>query len=182
VAAEVAYRAGDFAEAERCCVDGLATFSAKPIAWWRPYQVTALTRIAMIALARGDAAKCRAGLAEALQIAADWFEHPPLASVLDAIALYAVRTADANTDPANTDNANAHEGGADDANAAAAARLLGAAHTIRGAFDESSIDAPAARTAAEDILGEKEFGAAYTAGRDLTRDDTMALASSLVSP
>jgi predicted ATPase/DNA-binding SARP family transcriptional activator len=186
VSAEVAYRAGDFTEAERCCADGLAKFSTKPVAWWRPYQVTAMTRIAMIALTQGNAAKCRDGLAEALGIAADWFEHPPLASVLDAIALYALRTNHARADNANADNANtviagADNPGADNACAVAAARLLGAAHTIRGAFDESSVDAPAARTAARDILGRADFDTAYATGRDLTRDDTMALANSLVA-
>ena len=49
-----------------------------------------------------------------------------------------------------------------------AATLLGAAHTIRGAFDESSLDAPRAREAARAaLLGEAGFDAAYERGRDL---------------
>jgi hypothetical protein len=35
-----------------------------------------------------------------------------------------------------------------------AATLLGAAHTIRGAFDEGSLDAPGARNDARGVLGE----------------------------
>jgi hypothetical protein len=58
-----------------------------------------------------------------------------------------------------------------------AARLLGAAHSVRGAFDESSLDAPAARTAAGDALGCDAFDAAYRRGRELGYDDALALAS-----
>ncbi|HSZ42862.1 MAG TPA: BTAD domain-containing putative transcriptional regulator [Trebonia sp.] len=162
VSAEVAYRAGDLAEAERCCAAGLATFSAKPIAWWRPYQITALTRLAMIALARGDTAKCRAGLAESLRLAGGWYEHPPLASVLDAVAAYAQHDADGE-------------------NAAVAAQLLGAAHTIRDAFDESSADAPTARSVAKAALGGPAFDAAYASGRALPRDAALTLAESAIA-
>jgi hypothetical protein len=57
-----------------------------------------------------------------------------------------------------------------------AARLLGAAHTIRGAFDESSPDAPAARQAAAQRIGGSAFETAYRRGRELSREDAVALA------
>ena len=61
-----------------------------------------------------------------------------------------------------------------------AATLLGAGHTIRGAFDEGSLDAPGARDAARGLLGEAGFDAAYERGRALGRDETLAMASGAV--
>ena len=57
-------------------------------------------------------------------------ELPPLAAVIDAIAVFALRP------PLGR------------AGARLAATLLGGAHTIRGTFDEASLDAPAVRAAA----------------------------------
>jgi hypothetical protein len=68
-----------------------------------------------------------------------------------------------------------------DEGAKVAATLLGAAHTIRGCFDKGSLDAPAARKAAQARLGEAEFAAAYAAGRELAQDDAVALAASAVA-
>jgi hypothetical protein len=156
VAAEVACRAGDFPEAQRCCTNVLAAVATKPTIWWHPYKVAATIRLAMVALAQGDDALCRDLLAAALRLAGDWYEHPPLAAVLDALAVYVLHV--------------------DGGNAAIAAKLLGASHTIRGAFDESSLDAPVARRAAKDLLGETAFETAYASGRALSRDAATALA------
>ncbi len=57
-----------------------------------------------------------------------------------------------------------------------AARLLGAARAVRGAFDESSPDAPQARTAARAALGEAAFDNAYQSTADLTYEASLALA------
>jgi hypothetical protein len=65
--------------------------------------------------------------------------------------------------------------------ATAVATLLGAAHAIRGCFDEGSLDAPAVRDAARARLGADEFEAAYERGRCLPRDDALALAASAVA-
>jgi len=65
--------------------------------------------------------------------------------------------------------------------ATAVATLLGAAHAVRGCFDESSLDAPAVRDAVRAALGAEEFGAAYERGRSLPRDDALALAASVVA-
>ena len=65
--------------------------------------------------------------------------------------------------------------------ATAAATLLGAAHAVRGCFDEGGLDAPAVRDAARARLGADEFEAAYERGRCLPRDDALALAASAVA-
>lgn len=160
VATEISCRAGDLGEARRRCENVLAALAGKPAAWWRSYQIAASVRLAMVTLALGDAAGCRGLLGESLRLAADWYEHPPLATVLDAIAAYLLS--------------------AGDADAGIAAELLGAAHAIRGSFDESSLDAPAARRTAGEILGATAFNSAYAAGRALARDDAVAVAQSRI--
>jgi hypothetical protein len=65
--------------------------------------------------------------------------------------------------------------------AALAATLLGAAHSIRGCFDEGSLDAPAVRDSLRARLGPDEFEAAYERGRALARDDALALAADAVA-
>jgi hypothetical protein len=63
-----------------------------------------------------------------------------------------------------------------------AARLLGAAHGVRGAFDESSPDAPQARAAARDTLGDAAFEAAYQSAAGLTYEASIALARETLPP
>ncbi len=86
------------------------------------------------------------------------------ASAVDAIAVSALREPDG---PAEA--------------AVLAATLLGAAHSLRGAFDEGSLDAPRARDAARRQLGEAAFAAAYERGRALAHDEAVALAASAVA-
>jgi len=179
VAAEVAWRAGDLRGTERCCSDVLAALDGKPSAWWRSYQITASVRLAMARLMLGDTARCRELLAEALRLAADWYEHPPLAAALDATAVLALR-ADPADEAAGSGSA-AGSAGAGGKAAEIAAQLLGAAHAIRGAFDESSLDAPAARATARDTLGPDAFAAAYAFGRALPRADALALAEAALA-
>ena len=62
-----------------------------------------------------------------------------------------------------------------------AARLLGAAHAVRGAFDESSLDAPQARAAARDTLGPAAFDAAYRSAADSTYQTALELAHAALS-
>ncbi|MBO0821790.1 MAG: AfsR family transcriptional regulator, partial [Nocardiopsaceae bacterium] len=159
VEAEVAWLAGDLPGARHCYADVLASLQGKPAAWWHPSQILASIGQARTELALGDADRCRSLLADALRLAADWYEHPPLAAVLDAIAARAAR----------------------DGRAETAARLLGAAHSVRGAFDESSLDAPRARQAARETLGPAAFDTAYAAGRSLSRPEAAALADSALA-
>lgn len=160
VEAELAWRTGDLHGARRCYADVLAAIKDRPAAWWHPAQILASAGLARTGLALGDAARCRSLLAGALRLAAAWYEHPPLAAVLDATAAYAFRAGSAET----------------------AAKLLGAAHTIRGVFDESSMDAPRTRQAARDALGPAAFTAAYASGRALSRDGALSLAESTLVP
>jgi hypothetical protein len=96
----------------------------------------------------------------------------------------AVRTAPADdpTRPAPADAAPADAAPAVTAERAEiAARLLGAAHAVRGAFDESSLDAPAARNAARQTLGPVAFDAAYRSTADSTYQTALELAHAALS-
>jgi predicted ATPase/DNA-binding SARP family transcriptional activator len=154
VRAELHCREGDAAAAARCCTEALAWLESKPSPWWYGMRAQLQARLALVALRNEDEARARALLAAALAAAAQWVERPALADVIDAIAVLCLRK-----------------------DAPLAASLLGAAHAIRGAFDEGSLDAPAARDAACDVLGAAEFEAAYDRGRALSRDAAVARAS-----
>ena len=158
VEAEVARWAGDLPGARRCYAGVLAAIDGKLAVWWQPKKITAVVGLAMTELALGDGSRCRELLADAIRLAGGWYEHPPLAAVLDATAVHAIRAGSAET----------------------AARLLGAAHSVRGAFDESSLDAPAARSAVREALGTAAFDAAYAAGQALPREEVLALAEDQV--
>jgi len=160
VRAELLYREGDTAAAGRVCVGLLAELKGKPSSWWLGMHGIIQARLALIALADGDEARCRALLADALRTAASWVELPPVADVIDAIAVFAE-----------------HSG----ACAAAVATLLGAAHAVRGCFDEGSLDAPPVRDAVRAVLGADEFEAAYERGRSQPRDGALALAAGAVA-
>jgi predicted ATPase/DNA-binding SARP family transcriptional activator len=166
---ELAWREGDLAAVVGYCQEVLTAFDAYQAIWWEPLRARVRARLAMAVLAQGDDRRCRELLAAALDAAAQWTEHPPLAAVLDACACYVLRHADptSNADPTNptnpTGNAGIMAGPAE-----IAARLLGAAHAVRGAFDESSLDAPQARDAARTALGQAAFDAAYRSAADST--------------
>jgi len=61
------------------------------------------------------------------------------------------------------------------------ARFLGTAAAIRGAFDESSLDAPSARSLARESLGPEAFAAAYASGATATYDSAVAMARDFLS-
>jgi len=150
------------AAARRDCERVLAWLDQKESPWWDGMRAQLEARLAMVVLRDGDRARCRDLLAAALRTAVAWVERPALAAVIDAIAAFALQA-----------------GSPQDA--VLAATLLGAAHTIRGAFDEGSLDAPGARNAARDLLGEAGFDVAYERGRALGRDEAIAAASDVVA-
>ena len=158
--AELASLAGDHAEAARVCEAVLASATELGAAWWQSLRAQLLARRAVSLLRLGDRERCGRLLAEAIDAAASWQEHPALAAVLDACAVYVLAE--------NTGSA-----------AERAARLLGAAHATRGAFDESSLDAPPARAASRAALGPPAFEAAYTSNGDLGYEAATALARAL---
>jgi predicted ATPase/DNA-binding SARP family transcriptional activator len=157
-AAEVEWRAGDLAAAARRCEAALAGVARreKDTAWFVAVRAQAQARLAMITLETGgDAGRCRDLLAEALPAAAGWVENPPLAAVIDSVAAAVI----------------ARDGAAE-----VAATLLGAAHTVRGAFDESSPVAPRVRETARLALGDAASDVAYSRGRELDRAAILELA------
>ena len=160
VRAELLYREGGTAAAGRICAGLLAQLEEKQSTWWYGVQAMIQARLALIALADGDEARCRALLAEALTTATSWVELPPVADVIDAIAVFARHSGECAT---------------------AVATLLGAAHAVRGCFDESSLDAPAVRDAARAVLGAGGVRGRLRARPRLPRDDALALAASAVA-
>jgi len=161
--AEMAWRAGDLAAAARGCEAALALTASMPEAWSVSIRALTQARLAMIVLeAEGDFTRCRELLAAALPAAAGWVESPPVAAVADAAAAFALA-----------------RDGRDGAEIAAT--LLGAAHTVRGAFDESSLVAPRVRETARLALGEEAFGVAYSRGRELDRAAALALAEQTIA-
>ncbi len=206
--AELAWREADPAAVVDYCLEVLAAFDSYRAVWWEPLRARIRGRLALAVLAQGDEARCRDLLDAALAATAAWTEHPALAGVLDACACYVLRRSgltqpsipahktdpahDAvpahKTDPAH-DAVSAHKTDpAHDAvpvipadRAVLAARLLGAAHAVRGAFDESSLDAPQARAAARDALGPAAFDAAYRSAADATYQTALDLAHQALS-
>jgi len=160
VRAELLYREGDTGAAGLICARLLAVLEDKQSSWWYGVHAIIQARLALIALGDGDEGRCRTLLAEALRIATSWVELPPVADVIDAIAVLAQHSGEC---------------------AARVATLLGVAHAVRGCFDEGSLDAPAVRDAVRARLGADEFEAAYEHGRSQPRDDALALAASAVA-
>jgi predicted ATPase/DNA-binding SARP family transcriptional activator len=160
--AELASRAGDYAEAARCCEAVLTTIAPHEARWWQSLRAQVKARLAIALLKQGHQKRCVQLLTESLDAAAAWWEHPALAAVLDACAVYAL-TRDKEGD------------------AERSACLLGAAHAIRGAFDESGLDAPPARAAARATLGPEAFDAAYESTLTSTYESALALARDLLT-
>jgi predicted ATPase/DNA-binding SARP family transcriptional activator len=159
--AELAWHEGDYAEVVRYCEAVLAAIAANQAPWWQSLRAQVKARMAMAALELGGTVRCRALLSEALDSAAAWRENPALAAVLDACAVYFLRRgAQVNPDQVNPDQVNPAQNDAE-----RAARVLGAAHAVRGAFDESSLEAPRARDWARGALASRAFESRYESAR-----------------
>ena len=155
---------GDPAAAARQCEKVLSYLETRQSVWWQGFRALAQARLALLTVDR-DEERGRALMATALQNASEWVEMPPLAGVIDAVAVLALRHPRPSPGQARL-----------------AATLLGGAHAVRGVFDEASLDAPAVRDAALGLLGETGFDAAYQQGRDLDRQELLALAAGVVAP
>jgi len=164
--AELASLAGDYADAARCCEAVLTTIADNAAPWWESLRAQVKSRLAVAVLKQGDRERCARLLRESVHAAAAWWERPALAVVLDACAVYTLSGAD------HGDATHAAE---------RAARLLGAAHAVRGAFDESSLDAPPARAQARATLGAGAFQALYDSALASTYEEALALAREPVS-
>ena len=158
VQAELAWLRGDLAEAGRISARLDARLAAKDAAMIGGFRAQAQNRRALVDIRLGNVAEGRAGLTAALRFAVESQDRQSVAIVVDGVAAAVLATA----------------GGR--AGAERAAVLLGAAHTIRGAFDHSSLDAPQARDGAREALGAEAFEAAYQRGRELGYAEALALA------
>jgi predicted ATPase/DNA-binding SARP family transcriptional activator len=166
--AELASLAGDYTKAAWCCEQTLAAIAGNAARWWQSLRAQVKARLAVAVLRQGQAERCAQLLRESLDAAAGWWEHPALATLLDACAVYAL-------------SRGRHDADGHAADAEQAARLLGAAHAIRGAFDESSLDAPPARAQARETLGQEAFAAAYESALTSGYESALALARELIS-
>jgi predicted ATPase/DNA-binding SARP family transcriptional activator len=160
VRAELYASQGETVAAARQCEKVLCCLEPKRSAWWQGFRALTHTRLGLIMAADGKEDRGRALLATALAEASDWIEVPVLAAVIDAIAVIVSR---------------------DTEHAELATSLLGAAHTVRGCFDEGSLDAPAVRDALCARLGRDGFRAAYDRGRGLPREEMLTLAARMVA-
>jgi hypothetical protein len=164
VGAELAWLRGDMAEAGRIARRLDARMAAKntPMIW--PFRAQAQNRAALADIRAGDTAAGWAGLAAALRLALDGQERAAVAVVVDGLAAAALWTKASQT------------------SAERAAVLLGAAHSIRGVLDRSSLDAPQAMDTAHQVLGDAAFEAAYQRGRALSYEDAVTFADDTVRP
>src|SRR5215469_16182090 len=158
VRAELVWLQGDTAEAGRIARQLEARMASKNSVMVSSFRAYAKTRAALADIRSGNVASGRAELVAALHLARDGQERAAVAVVADGLAAAALWT------------------DADNASAERAATLLGAGHSIRGAFDHSSLDAPGARDTARQMLGDAAFEAAYQRGRDLGYQDALTLA------
>ncbi|HSR23467.1 MAG TPA: hypothetical protein VLW53_07940, partial [Candidatus Eisenbacteria bacterium] len=164
VRAELAWLQGDLAEAGRISARLDARLATKDVAMIGSFRAQARNRSGMADIRLGNVAQGRATLAGALRLARDSQDRSAVAIVVDGVAAASLVT----------------DGGP--AMAERAAVLLGAAHTMRGAFDHSSLDAPQARDCARETLGAGAFETAYQRGRDLGYADALALAEDSARP
>jgi hypothetical protein len=180
--AEIAWRAGDMAEVTRCCAEVLDGIKEAKAAWWQGLRAQVKARLALVAHVSNDPERARHLLQEALTAAEGWVERPPLAVVIDTVATYVA--AGGTTCPVCSPLQRACPGGGPGLlpgeAAERAATLLGAAHAVRGSFDEGAADAPAVRAAARQQLGDEPFDAAYQRGRGLSQEEAIALVRELV--
>jgi tetratricopeptide (TPR) repeat protein len=162
IKAELAWLRGDLAEAGRIARQLDARMADKDSPMIGNFRAQAQNRSALVDIRSGNLADGRGGLTSALRLARDSKDLSALAVVIDGVAAAALWT-------------DASRFGAE-----RAAVLLGAAHSLRGAFDHSSLDAPEARDTARQALGEAGFEAAYQRGRALGHAEAFALAEDAV--
>ena len=153
IRAELAWREGHLAEATRLCEDILRDGAGKP-ASWAPLRALAAARLGVLELEAGDIARATALLRDALGTAAAAGDRPAVAAAVEGLATVALRLGRAER----------------------AAALLGAADSIRGAVDHSSLDAPGVRAAAGEKLGAAAFGAGYRRGLGLPYEEALGFA------
>jgi tetratricopeptide (TPR) repeat protein len=159
IRAELAWREGQPAEAVRLCREILRDEAERPT-FWVPLRALTSARLGVLTLEAGDITHGTALLGDALGAAAAAGDRPAAATATEGLAAAALRTDGARR----------------------AATLLGAADSIRGAVDHSSLDAPAVRAAAEEQLGPAAFDAAYQQGLSLPDAEALDFARASAAP
>ena len=159
IRAELAWQEGDPATAIRICEELLRELTGRP-AFWTPLSALTGARLGILQLEAGDTARGTALLRDALGTAATAGNRPAAAAAVEGLAAAALRVATAEQ----------------------AAVLLGAADSIRGAVNRSSLDAPGIRDAATSQLGEAAFDAAYRRGLGMTYDEALGFAHTSTAP
>ena len=162
IKAELAWLRGDLAEAGQIARELDARMAGKDATMIGNFRAQAQNRSALVDIRCGNLTDGRAGLASALRLARDSKDLSALAVVMDGVAAAALWT-----DPSRS-------------GAERATVLLGAAHSLRGAFDHSSLEAPQTRDTARRTLGEAAFDAAYQRGRGLGPEASFTLAEDAV--
>ena len=157
------------------CLEVLAAFDSYQAVWWESLRARIRGRLALAVLAQGDEARCRDLLDAALDGDRRLDRAPGPGRRPRRVRLLRPPPQRPHASPAPAPAAITAD------RAALAARLLGAAHAVRGAFDESSLDAPHARAAARDALGPAAFDAAYQSAADSTYQTALDLARRALS-
>ncbi|HLJ98901.1 MAG TPA: hypothetical protein VKU39_03220, partial [Streptosporangiaceae bacterium] len=159
MAAELAWKTGDRPAAIEACNKAIAIQASDNSPWRAGMRALVRARLAAILLEDDHDQNAAAGLlARALEEAAGWVERTTVAQIIDVIAALTARRGTAQD----------HE---------RAALLLGAAHQVRGCFDEGSLDSLPVRDRAHRALGDEAFAAAYQRGRDLAYQDAISVAA-----
>jgi hypothetical protein len=181
--AEIAWRAGDLDEVTRCCAEVLGQIKDVKATWWQGLRAQVKARQALVAHVAHDQERARQLLREALAAALGWVERPPLAVVMDSVAAFVITGGDKCPvcEPFDRACPGGIRGLSPREAAEQAAILLGAAHAVRGAFDEGSADAPRVRAVACEALGGAAFEAAYERGRALSRDEAVTVVTQAIS-
>jgi hypothetical protein len=163
IRAELAWREGQLAEATRLCEDILRDEAGKTVSWAdmpsSSLPALAGARLGVLTLEAGDITRGTALLLDALAAAVAAGDRPSAAAAVEGLAAAAL--------------GNTALGAA---SAERAAALLGAADSMRGAVDHSSLDAPAIRAAAKEQLGDAAFDASYRRGLGLSYDEALGFA------
>ena len=170
IRAELCWREGQLAEAAQLCEDILRDGTGRP-ASWAQLRALAGTRLGVIELEAGRLARGTALLRDALGVAVTAGDRPSAAAAAEGLAAAALRIAQAEQATAPRI-----------AGAERAAVLLGAADSIRGAVDHSSLDAPGVRAAANERLGDPAFDAAYRRGLGLPYGEALSFAQASAVP
>lgn len=143
---------------------GFAPATTPPRTPFSSLAALAGARLGVLTLEAGDSTRGTALLLDALAVAATAGDRPSAAAAVEGLAAAALGSTALGSTALGI------------AAAERAAALLGAADSIRGAVDHSSLDAPAIRTAAKEHLGEPAFDAGYRRGLGMPYEETLGFA------